>query len=114
MLKSAPSIAKTVGLLLMLATLFQGLTLLVLKSSLCDVDENPFFDQFPLRKASGTLTTNDQCEVGRSAIVSIVSMCLWFVAGCIALMVPVESVDYGDKPEGQQEMPAEDNNNNSP
>lgn len=85
--------AKIAGVLLLMACLFQGLTLLVLQSDLCDVYENPFFDQYPVLQASGALTTNETCTLGRSAIVSIVSMCLWFVAGGIALAIPVEPVE---------------------
>ena len=78
----------------MLATLFQGLTLLIRLSDICNADANPLFSElYPLRQATGTLTTEDKCGLGRSSIIGIVSMCLWFVAGAFALAVPVEPVE---------------------
>ena len=86
-----PTMAKVIGLLLMLATLFQGLTLLIFKSDLCDASSNQLFEEkYPLRQASGLLTTEDRCDIGRSAAVSIAATCLWFLAGAVALVLPVE------------------------
>ena len=92
MARDNPTMAKVTGLLLMLATLFQGLTLMVFKSDLCDASENQLFAQaFPIRQATGTLTTDDRCNIGRSAGVSIAATCLWFIAGLVALVLPVDA-----------------------
>lgn len=89
-----PTMAKVTGLLLMLTTLFQGLTLLVFKSDLCDARENQLFTLYaPVRQASGILTTDDRCDIGRSAGVSIAATCLWFIAGAISLVLPVEDLN---------------------
>lgn len=92
MARDNPTMAKVTGLLLMLTTLFQGLTLLVFKSDLCDARENQLFTLYaPVRQASGILTTDDRCDIGRSAGVSIAATCLWFIAGAISLVLPVEA-----------------------
>lgn len=86
----SPNTTKITGLLLLVACLFQGLTLLILKSELCDAYENPLFGQFPVLQATGVLTTEDKCTLGRSAIVSICATCLWFLAGLFAVALPVD------------------------
>ncbi|CAB9511290.1 expressed unknown protein [Seminavis robusta] len=92
----SPIMAKISGVLLLLACLFQGLTLLFLKSNLCNARTNPFFGSSILQSTGlVSLTTEEQCEVGRSAIVGIVAMCLWFLGGILAIVTPVEPVpDY--------------------
>jgi hypothetical protein len=91
-----PSMAKAAGMLLMLASLFQGLTLLLWTSYICDAATNPFFDGL---LSSGQSLTEDHCALGRSAIVSICATCLFFVGGAIALAMPVDADADDPQPE---------------
>jgi hypothetical protein len=67
--------------LLMLTTLFQGLTLLLLKSDLCNVETNPAFELYPDLSSSVS-----GCKLGSSGILSSVATAFFFVAAVLALL----------------------------
>ena len=81
---------KTMGNIFILSCLFQGITLLLLRSSICldnpviqyvtdlaDNNETPTQPQFP-----------DECERSSGYNNSIAATCLWFGAGVLALRTP--------------------------
>lgn len=72
--------AKAAAGLFFLTTMFQGLTLLLLKSELCNVETNPAFADY-----QGSLSGVGDCKIGRSAVISIVGTSFFFLAGVLAL-----------------------------
>ena len=72
--------ASLAGGLFFLTAMFQGLTLLLLKSDLCSPETNPAFALYP-----GSISSVPDCKIGRSAVVSIVATSFFFVAGVLAL-----------------------------
>ena len=77
--------------LFLLTTLFQGLTLLLLKSDLCDVATNPFFESLP----ESTTNSISDCKVARSGTISCVATSFFFVAAVLAAL-PREAEEAGE------------------
>ena len=89
--------AKLSAILFFFTTMFQGLTLLLLKSDLCSVETNPAFASY--QDALGDVS---DCKIGRSAVVSIVGTAFFFLAGVLALMSGVSA----SKEDSDDEVPA--------
>jgi hypothetical protein len=70
------------GVFLLLASLFQGLTMLLLDSDLCMVSKSPIFQAFPLLSLF-----IDDCTMASGAIISVVAAALFFLAAIPAFLV---------------------------
>ena len=76
--------AKPMGALLLVVTLFQGLTLLILNSEGCDSSKNPVFLEVPRLY----LYYKDECTMGRGSKLNISSTVFWFVAAVLLMVMP--------------------------
>jgi hypothetical protein len=77
---------KLLGLMFLLVCLFQGLTLMVIQSSVCL--DNPVLqyldEEFPVIRA----TFPDECEWDAGFRLSLTAVVFWFVAGAATLALP--------------------------
>ena len=101
-----PGLGKASGSLFLIVSLCQGLTFLLLKSDICDIDTNPIFRLVNSTVETSALVKDDSCEIGSSATMSIVATVLWFLAALPPLFTGGSS-DEGDGGEAPVE-PGED------
>eukprot|EP00980_Cylindrotheca_fusiformis_P025150 scaffold13207_cov143-Cylindrotheca_fusiformis.AAC.3 len=73
------------GALFLVCSLFQGLTLLVVDSSICHDN--------PVLQSENYTTDSDSCEWYTGLYLSIIAVVLWFLAGVAALVLPAPHVD---------------------
>ena len=89
---------------LLLAALFQGLTFLFLESDARDLEQNPFIALLQNIEAGDF----GDCEMGLSAVMSIVASALFFVGACVA----GAGAALGD--DGDGVAPGDDGNDKAP
>lgn len=75
---------KILAMILLIITLFQGLTLLVLSSDNCKADKNPVFLAFPQLQQYYA----DGCTMGRGTSMNIAATVLYFLAAVALLVMP--------------------------
>jgi hypothetical protein len=81
-----PILWKLYGLTFLVMSILQGVTLLVLKSSVCL--DNPVLQYLEARNPTRREIYPDECEWGMGFRMSITATVFWFVAGAVALAIP--------------------------
>lgn len=82
---------KAMGAIFILSSIFQGITLLVLESSICL--DNPALQYMESLDANLRDTFPDTCEWYTGFYLNIVAVVLWFLAGVAAMVLPAPHVD---------------------
>ncbi|KAL3918470.1 MAG: hypothetical protein SGILL_004219 [Bacillariaceae sp.] len=94
-----PSRWKCIGIVFVLLTIFQGLTLLVEASSICR--DNPVLQYLASAAPELAETFPDTCEWATGFGLNIASVICWFLAGAFAILGPSPVVDPNEEPQEQ-------------
>jgi hypothetical protein len=94
-----PSQWKCLGYLFIIASVFQGLTLMVQSSSICN--NNPVMQYFEVAAGNLADTFPDTCERATGYALNITAVVCWFLAGVLAITCPSPEVFPADPPQQQ-------------
>lgn len=103
---------KSIGAIFVFMSIFQGITLLVQSSSICN--DNPVLQYIAATSPDLYDTFASDCEWATGYILAITGVALWFVAGACCFVVPApvvvpehppqeQTVTYTQKPDGTVE-----------
>jgi hypothetical protein len=90
---------KLIGTVFILMSIFQGLTLLVQSSSICN--DNPFLQYLAASSPTDLETFPDECAWAAGYKMAITAVALWFVAGVCCHVTPPPSRDHKHPPQQQ-------------
>jgi len=85
-LPHSPAQWKAMVPVFLIACLFQGITLLILKSSICT--NNPVVQYLEQESPIVEKTLEEDCEKGTGYILNIIGVVFWFLAGISFLIIP--------------------------
>ncbi|KAG7338169.1 hypothetical protein IV203_026037 [Nitzschia inconspicua] len=95
----SPSAWKCLGYLLIIAGAFQGLTLMVQSSSICN--NNPIMQYFDVVAGDFADTFPDTCEWATGYALNITSVICWILAGVLAITLPSPEIFPAEPPQEQ-------------
>jgi hypothetical protein len=90
-LQTSPAKWKAMMPIFLIACLFQGITLLILESSICT--NNPVVQYLEEENPVVAETLQEGCEKGTGYILNIIGVVFWFLAGISFLVIPAPSSD---------------------
>lgn len=95
----SPSTWKCLGYILVVMGIFQGLTLMVQSSSICN--NNPVLQYLEATASDFAATFPDGCEMASGFVLNIVAVICWILAGALAIMGPSPVVFASEPPQQQ-------------
>jgi hypothetical protein len=94
-----PSQWKCLGYMFIMLSVFQGLTLMVQSSSICN--NNPVMQYFDVVANNLADTFPDTCEMATGYALNITAVICWFLAGVLAITCPSPVVFPSEPPQQQ-------------
>jgi hypothetical protein len=90
---------KGIGTIFILMSIFQGITLLVQSSSICN--DNPFLQYLSASSPDEVATFPEDCEWAAGYMMAITAVALWFVAGACCYVIPAPFIEAKHPPQEQ-------------